>query len=223
MAADDDLPAPLPLFPLTGVLLLPGNLLPLHVFEPRYRNLVEDALAGSRHLGMIQPRTPLRGDDRGEAPPQPPELHAVGCAGRLVSHTALPGDRYLVVLQGVCRFRIRRELPLLRGYRRAMPDYAPFLGDRTEGERDLDTSALLEVLEGFRQAHALELVGEQLASATGAQLLNLLAAHLPFPPAEKQALLEATCAEERQEILLALLRMSLARPAAELYRTQTLH
>src|SRR5260370_28228573 len=141
-------PAVLPVFPLTGSLLLPGNWLPLNVFEPRYRHLVEDATgaggtgeeggaeAGSRAegrdgggaggwMGMIQPRVPHQDNWPAlEEPPANPELYTVGCAGRIERCEPQPDGRYLVLLKGVSRFRVRGELALRHGYRRGAPAHA---------------------------------------------------------------------------------------------------
>src|SRR5262245_16545128 len=97
-------PQILPVFPLTGSLLLPGNLLPLNVFEPRYRNMVADALAGEKQIGMIQPLVP-RQDNWVDAAQQPdsPELYTVGCLGQIEEHEQQPDGRYLLLLRGVCR------------------------------------------------------------------------------------------------------------------------
>lgn len=109
-------PEILPVFPLTGTLLLPGNFLPLNIFEQRYGNMVADAMAGERTIGMIQPLVP-RPDNWGmpEEVFDQPELYAVGCAGRIERCEPQPDGRYLVLLKGVSRFRVREELPPLRG------------------------------------------------------------------------------------------------------------
>ncbi len=221
-------PADLPLFPLTGSLLLPGNWLPLNVFETRYRNLVADALAGGRHIGMIQPLVP-RQDNRPPlvAPEElsdSPELYAVGCAGRIEQCDPQPDGRYLILLKGVSRFRVAEELPLHRGYRRAAADYAEFAGDLLEPELPLDASRAMSGLRTFGKAHGLSFDFDLLASLPGVSLVNGLAVALPFRPAEKQALLEADGPERRLELLLALMNMGLeAEPPADYYAPPTLH
>ncbi len=119
------LPEILPVFPLTGVMLLPGTVLPLHIFEPRYRALVEDTLEAEKIFGMIQPLAP-QNDNRG---PQPdadssaPDLYKVGCAGYIEKWEKLPDGRFFVQLKGVNRFRFNEELSLQRGYRRVKAMY----------------------------------------------------------------------------------------------------
>ena len=101
------LPHILPVFPLTGVMMLPGTVLPLHIFEPRYRNMIEDTLKADKVFGMIQPFTP-QDDNRGPEPgaeDRPPELYRVGCAGHIEQSEKFPDGRYFVQLRGVNRFR----------------------------------------------------------------------------------------------------------------------
>src|ERR671919_828091 len=114
----------LPVFPLTGVLLLPGTILPLHIFEPRYRNMVEDALNGDKIFGMIQPFTPQQ-DNRPlpGAEKEAPDLYKIGCAGYIEKWEKFPDGRFFVQLRGVNRFRFEQELSLHRGYRRVKADY----------------------------------------------------------------------------------------------------
>ncbi len=246
------LPEVLPVFPLTGSLLLPGNWLPLNVFEPRYRNLVEDAMsaraaaaaAGERRkaegaeenrrgrgrrgadgsdgdvrdggersgrwIGMIQPRVPQQDNWPAlELPPKNPELYAVGCAGSIERCEPQPDGRYLILLRGASRFRVRRELPRRRGYRRVAADYAEFVADRAEAEAAIDPAPLLRALRGFGESRALAFDLDVLAALPGVALLNGLAAALPFPPAEKQALLEASGPSERRQLLLDLMSMGI--------------
>lgn len=200
----------IPVFPLTGSLLLPGNLLPLNVFEPRYRNMVADALEGGRHIGMIQPLVP-RQDNWVEAAQQPdtPELYTVGCLGRIDECEQQDDGRYLVLLRGVCRFRVKRELPLHRGYRRVEPDYSEFQRDRDELHVFLNPSRMMRALRAFGEKHELEFDYDLLSSVPGISLLNGLSVALPFRPAEKQALLEATDPAVREDLLLTLMGMGI--------------
>ncbi|NJL28706.1 MAG: peptidase S16 [Thermoanaerobaculia bacterium] len=218
--ADLACPEILPIFPLTGVLLLPGSLLPLHIFEQRYKSLVSDALAGDRFLGMVQPLRP-RADNRMDAataaepavPLDPdvsrPELYSVGCAGAIEPVELLPDGRYLIFVRGVCRFRIRRELPHPAGYRRVEADYSDFLPDLETSEHTLDTRRLFDALRAFGESQRLELDLTRLAEMPAVAVLNSLAMALPFAPAEKQALLEAIDTSERHEMLISLLSMGL--------------
>ena len=218
-------PAVIPVFPLTGSLLLPGNFLPLNVFEERYRNMVTDALEGGRHIGMIQPLTPHQDNWPAlEEPAENPELYSVGCVGRIERCEPQDDGRYLLLLKGVNRFRVRRELPLTRGYRRVEADYSEFPGDPAELEVDLHPGQMLNAVRLFGEAHGLGFDLDLLSSLPGVSLVNGLAVALPFRPAEKQALLEAPGPAEREEMLLALMEMGLDRgSAAEYYTPPTLN
>lgn len=204
------LPTVLPIFPLTGSLLLPGNLLPLNVFEPRYRNLVADALEGERLVGMIQPLVP-RQDNWVEAAQgsDDPELYSVGCIGRIDECEPQQDGRYLILLRGVCRFRVRNELPLYREYRRVQADSSEFQSDLGELQVDVNPARLMRALRAFGVAHDLEFDFDLLGSVPGISLLNGLSVALPFRPAEKQALLEAAGPAEREEMLLTLMGMGI--------------
>jgi len=212
MAESSAPPEIIPVFPLTGSLLLPGNLLPLNVFETRYRNMVGDALEGGRHIGMIQPLVPRQDNYNWvEAAQQPddPELYTVGCLGRIDEHELQDDGRYLVLLRGVCRFRIKRELPLYRGYRQVEADYSEFQRDLDELHVFLNPSRMMRALRAFGEKHDLEFDYDLLSSVPGISLLNGLSVALPFRPAEKQALLEAADPAVREELLLTLMGMGI--------------
>src|SRR5581483_11566441 len=118
-ASPTDLPATLPIFPLTGVLLLPQGRLPLNIFEPRYLAMTRDALAGARMIGMVQP---LEGRGDAGAPP----VYPIGCAGRIIAFSETDDGRYLITLSGIARFAIAEELPRDRLYRRVRADWQRF-------------------------------------------------------------------------------------------------
>ncbi|MEM8998573.1 MAG: LON peptidase substrate-binding domain-containing protein [Acidobacteriota bacterium] len=206
------LPEVLPIFPLTGSLLLPDGLLPLHIFEPRYRHMVEDAVASHGFIGMVQPEVPTPSDQQGQGEDVggPPELYDIGCVGKIEQHQSLPFGRFLIVLRGVCRFRSVEELPLERGYRRVRADYEPFADDLLEQDVDLDVKGLIESFERFSQLRGVEVELERLADVPPVTLLNGLAMSLPLAPVEKQALLEAEDIDSRHSMLLMLLEMGLA-------------
>jgi hypothetical protein len=208
-------PRILPIFPLTGVVLLPLNWLPLHVFEPRYRALVEDAMAGPRFIGMIQPLVPAddNSPDPDEEPGEGPEVYPVGCAGRIERCERQPDGRFLILLRGVRRFRVRAELAPRRGYRRVEADYEEFAADLAEAAAEVDPGPALAAARALGRVRGFELDLGKLAGLPGFSLVNGLAAAMPLSPAEKQALLEAPDPAARQELLTSLLEMN-AGPAA---------
>ena len=210
------LPEELAIFPLTGALLLPGTVLPLQIFEPRYRKLVEDALAAEAVFGMIQPMIP-RQDSR----PQPgvmdenPELYDVGCAGWIDGWKKFEDGRYVLQLAGMCRFRVRKELPLYLGYRRVRVDYGAFpdildqeAAATAEIEWKCERDQLLAALREYGDSQGLNLPFNELDSIADLNLVNALSVALPFRPEEKQALLEAPTLSARETVLLNLLKLS---------------
>jgi Lon protease-like protein len=208
------LPSIIPVFPLTGSLLLPGNLLPLNIFETRYRNMVADALEGEQLIGMVQPLTPRQDNwiDAAQAPgedPDNPEIYRVGCLGRIEECEPQDDGRYLIVLRGVSRFRIREELSRPRGYRRVRVDYGEFERDQGELNVFLNPSQMMRALRAFGDKHELEFDYDLLSSVPGISLLHGLSVALPFRPAEKQALLEASDPAVREELLLTLMGMGI--------------
>ncbi len=203
------LPEVLPVFPLTGVLLLPGTALPLQVFEPRYRNLLEDVLAAERVFGMIQPFVP-RQDNRPlpGAEPDAPELYGAGCAGYVEHSEQAPDGRYLIRLRGRQRFRVLKELPLQRGYRRVRADYGAFPQDADPpGDFRCERERLTAALLAYAKNRGMKIETERLASLSDLDLIDSAATGLPFHPSEKQALLEAPTLAERASVLLGLLEL----------------
>ncbi len=200
------LPEILPVFPLTGVLFLPGMVLPLHVFEPRYRNMVDDVLKAEGVFGMIQPfipqqdNQPLPGAEK-----EIPQLYKVGCAGYIERSAKLPDGCYTIQVKGIHRFRIEKEIPLLRGYRRVKAVYKDFSDSTVEQSWRCNRVALVQTLQEYAQTHGLQLQMDRLERFADIELINLLGASLPFQPAEKQALLEAPSLRDREAVLLDLL------------------
>ncbi|WP_292039793.1 MULTISPECIES: LON peptidase substrate-binding domain-containing protein [unclassified Brevundimonas] len=198
-----DLPQVIPVFPLPGTILLARGQLPLNVFEPRYLNMVDDAMAGDRLIGMIQTVGPT-----GEQPP----LMRVGCAGRITSFAETSDGRYLITLTGISRFRIANELQVKTPYRQVRADFAPY-------EMDLDgpdefpsfqRDAFLDALRPYLGRRGLEIDWDTAEAAPVEALVNSLAMGLPFEPAEKQALIEAMTLNERSEALKALMQIDAA-------------
>jgi len=197
------LPRVLPVFPLPGVLLLPRGQLPLHIFEPRYRALMHDALATDRLIGMIQPKDP-------NADLTHPELSPVGCAGRITEWKQTDDGRYFLVLEGVIRFRIGRELPLQDGYRRVEPDFVPFASDLSDPPSiRLDRDQIVSLLKTYLAPYKVEADWSAVAKLGDADLVNVFAHACPFDSKEKQALLEAADIQLRADLLVAMLEIAI--------------
>ncbi len=199
--ATDPLPAVIPVFPLTGAVLLPRGVMPLNIFEPRYLAMVRDAMAANgsaaRFIGIIQPR-----DDN-----DPPGLYRVGCLGRITDMRETGDGRILMALAGVTRFRIQDELSRTTPYRQVLADYAEFRADRGEPEpmTSLARAGLEDVLRTYLDANGLSADWDAVASADDEALVTTLATVCPFEPAEKQAMLEAHDLPARAETLTALM------------------
>jgi Lon protease-like protein len=211
------LPLVLPIFPLTGVLLLPRGRLPLNVFEPRYLAMVRDALGGERLIGMVQPSDPQ--DDnrgpRGGGGANPP-VYPIGCAGRVTQFSESDDGRFLITLTGTSRFRIAEELPLLSGYRRIVPDWRSFEHDRDMPETpEFDRARLIRGLQSYFTQRQLSADWSAVEKAPSEHLVTSLAMACPFAPSEKQALLEAPDLGERARLLTTLVEMAAVKPASE--------
>jgi uncharacterized protein len=199
-----ELPATLPIFPLTGVLLLPGGRLPLNIFEPRYLAMTRDALAAARLIGMVQPQ-----DGQGDV--GEPPLYRRGCAGRMTAWSETDDGRYLMTLAGVARFDIAEELPRERPYRRVVPDWEPYRGDLAGDGTTLaaaERSRLLAAIKPFLRRHGITADWEAIEASPDEPLVTTLAMACPFAPGEKQALLEAKDGAERARLLTALMAMA---------------
>ena len=198
----ENLPSEIPIFPLTGVLLLPGGKLPLNIFEPRYLSMISAALGGDRMIGMIQPT----GDNEGAQP----NVYRTGCVGRLTSFNETEDGRHLITLSGYIRFDVREELPLRDGFRTVVPDWTPYRDDLTEDDTTgIDRDRMLRVLKGYFSANQVDANWDAIKDTPTDQLVNALAMMCPFQPSEKQALLEASSLNDRADVMVALLEMSL--------------
>jgi Lon protease-like protein len=203
--AEEPLPDILPIFPLTGVLLLPRGQLPLNIFEPRYLAMTRDAMDGERLIGMVQPTDPPIRETN-------PAVYPTGCAGRITSFSETEDGRFLITLTGVSRFRIREELPLLSGYRRVAADWRDFAADRDADAAGFDRSRLTQGLRHFFIQRQVEANWDAIDKAPGETLVTSIAMMCPFAPSEKQALLEAPTLGERALLLTALIEMTATAP-----------
>lgn len=199
-----DLPKTIPLFPLEGAILMPRGVLALNVFEPRYLNMVDDALGAERLIGMIQPAA-------GEEDKSIPDLAAVGTVGRITSFTETDDGRYLITLTGVCRFELGKELTASTPYRQALANFEPFAADfqHAEGE-SINREHLIASLKRYAALHGFDVDWESVEQAPTETIINVAAQICPFDSAAKQAMLEALTLEERCQALLALVEWDAA-------------
>ncbi|MCA0201054.1 MAG: LON peptidase substrate-binding domain-containing protein [Proteobacteria bacterium] len=199
----EDLPEELPIFPLSGALLLPWGRLPLNIFEPRYLNMTLDALGAGRIIGMVQPNY-----DREETGTDP-TVYSIGCAGRIASFEETEDGRLLILLKGLCRFSIVKEIEGRKNYRRVKALYEPFKADLDQPANfEVNREQLFERLKPYLEAHAMPLGVEVLKGLSDPTLVTSLCMVCPFDPREKQALLEAPTLKARYDALLALLQIA---------------
>ena len=201
-----DLPAVIPVFPLDGALLLPGGVLPLQIFEPRYLNMIDDAMAGERIIGMIQTT------GEGERARPRPALARVGCAGRITSYSETSDGKYLIALTGLCRFEVVEEISAPKPYRQVRAAFALFEGDLqpdAEGE-EFERAPFLNLLRRYLDHRGLGVEWEVVNAAPAPALINSLCMALPFSTQEKQALVEAPDLEGRRRVLTTLLEIEAA-------------
>ncbi|MBL8532072.1 MAG: LON peptidase substrate-binding domain-containing protein [Hyphomonadaceae bacterium] len=199
-----DLPQTLPLFPLQGAIVMPRGVLALNVFEPRYLNMVDDALAGNRLIGVIQPAS-------GEENEPVPQLSNVGTAGRITAFSEADDGRYLITLTGICRFNVLAELNSDLPYRQAMVSYEAFAHDFTpESERAINRDELMRSLKTYAALHGFNVDWDAVEQAPTETVVNVAAQICPFDHAAKQALLESETLESRARALIALLEWDAA-------------
>lgn len=191
--------ARLSVFPLPGALLFPGMHLPLHIFEPRYRAMMMDAMARDRRIGMIQPRPGAY------APNEPPPLFEIGCVGRIAEFEALDDGRYNLILEGVSLFRIIRELDVTTAFRQVEAELLPVVA--TDDTLSLSRRSSLELeSRRFADAQGYAVDWEAVTRLDDEALVNGIAQIAPFDVAAKQALLEAGAIEERAELIIQLMQ-----------------
>ena len=198
MALRFDLPDRIPLFPLPGAVLMPRARMPLHLFEPRYLQLLEDTLKTyHRLIGMIQPE----GDG----------LSAIGCAGRVVAFSETGDGRMMISLGAISRFRLQEVEEGFAPYLQGRVDWSSLGRDLSGPEQDptLDRKALFSLLDRYMQTQELSTDWDAAAEAEDELLINSLSMMLPFTPGDKQALLESPTLADRRELLVGLIEFAL--------------
>ena len=200
-----NLPTTIPIFPLKNALLLPGRQLPLNIFETRYLSMVSNALKTDKIIGMIQPteKKDLKHKNNGE------EVYEIGCAGKIVSSNQTPDNRYEIILQGVSRFSILKELEKVSGYRRVKVNWKNFKSDLKKGSQEfIDRSLLKNVLGDFAKKHSVQLDWEGLDKMKDQDIIGALISFYPFQSNEKQAILESKNEKEQAKTIISLMQIN---------------
>lgn len=206
-----DLPEAVPVFPLSGALLLPGSNRPLQVFETRYLDMVDAVLGGDRLVALVQPR-----DTKEESPQGNVPLREIGTLGRLSHFEDNGEDRYLIIVEGLCRVQLTQEVTEDTAFRRFKIDAAPFAEDFVAGagEAEVDRPRFVAAVRAYADFADLDIDWDKVDQIGTEDLVNLCCMLSPYGPAEKQMLLEARTLNARAEGLMALAEMEMARGKA---------
>lgn len=207
-----DLPRHLPVFPLQGCIILPRSTLPLNIFEPRYLQMIDDVLAGTRLVGIIQPQG--KTEDEESPTDRHFPLRQTGCVGRITSFSETEDARLLITLAGITRFDIVTEVSTDKPYRICEVSYDNYTNDFIHGygQDAVDWDKLLRVLKSYLAARQMSADWESIERSPAELLVNTLSVISPYGPEEKQALLEAQSLKERSEVLMTLAQMEMASP-----------
>ena len=209
----EELPEILPLFPLSKVLLLPRAKLPLNLFENRYLHMLDYALANGRSIGMIQP-TEKKKDSKSK---KEPKLYSIGCAGYITAFSQTNDNRYEIILKGLCRFELKSELNLMNGFRRGKVLWKPFKSDFESPvlKNKEKRSVFIENLKFYLEKMSINADWEAIEVSSDEDLVNSISMGCPFDVNEKQALLQAQSLDERLDILISLMKMSMSFNSAQ--------
>lgn len=188
------------IFPLPGAVLFPRLHLPLHIFEPRYTAMVQEVLARDRQIGMIQPRHIPGEEDR-----EPPALYDVGCVGRIVDVEALDEGRFNLVLEGVARFRVRRELDVTTPFRQVEAELEPET-DEDAALSSIERASLEREAKRFATRQGYVVDWDAVGQLDDATLVNGIAQVAPFDAAAKQALLETRAIDARADLVVRMMQ-----------------
>lgn len=203
------LPPVIPVFPLTGVILLPGSNLPLNIFEPRYLQMVRDAVTSDGLIGMVQPKVR-------ESEDPSPELYGVGGVGKIDDLVETGTNRFAIRLKGIARFEITDELSTTTAYRQVHANWTRFAdSEEPAGQAVVDRRQLLAALSSYLEQRGLDADYDAISEAPNDVLVNTLSMIIPFAAPEKQALLEAITVTDRASMLQTLLKMALVEEGGE--------
>ena len=198
---NNNLPTDLPVFPLQGALLLPGGVLPLNIFEPRYIQMVKDTLATNHRLIVMT--LPLPEKSNGS------EIYKLACAGKLISFEETFDGRFLISLSGIMRCRLLDTIEEKGGYRRMKVDFTDYLGDMRPNDIKIERNGFFKTLRSYFDMKGLSADWKAIEKCEDEKLITTLAMLCPFSDAEKQTLMEANCLNERAKLMKVILEMSI--------------
>ncbi len=196
----EDLPSILPVFPLSNFIIFPRTTVPLNIFEPRYIEMIDNSMKTNRLIGMIQPKK------SGQL--KKPDLYKIGCAGKITSFNETDDGRYLIILNGICRFKIMDELNNDNLYRECEVKYDDFLKDLNEKSEEIkfsDLNLIFQNLKGLFKKQGYEINWKEIEKQSLDQTINTLSMASPFSLEEKQVLLESKDLTIRKDRLKEIL------------------
>ena len=196
----EDLPDIIPVFPLSNFIIFPRTTVPLNIFEPRYIKMIDESMKSNRIIGMIQPKK------TGEL--KKPDLYDVGCAGKITSFNETDDGRYLIILNGICRFKVKEEVNNDNLYRECEVKYEDFSGDLVEKSDQIkfsDLKLIFHNLKGLFKKQGYEINWKEIEKQSLDQTINTLSMASPFSLEEKQVLLESKVLNMRKEKLEEIL------------------
>ena len=198
----EDLPKKIPIFPLSNFIIFPKTTVPLNIFEPRYIQMIDDSMKSNRYIGMIQPKK--SGDLK------KPDLHKVGCIGKITSFNETEDGRYLIVLNGVCRYEVINEISSDKLYRECEIEFKNFSKDLMEQEEQIKFAELKQVFKKVKnlfEQQGYQINWKDLENQSTEQTINTLSMASPFTLEEKQILLDTENLKERKNKLEEILMM----------------
>jgi Lon protease-like protein len=198
---NNNLPTDLPVFPLQGALLLPGGVLPLNIFEPRYIQMVKDTLATNHRLIVMT--LPLPEKSNGS------EIYKLACAGKLISFEETLDGRFLISLSGIIRCKLLDTLEEKGGYRRMKVDFTDYLSDMRPNDIKIERNGFFKTLRSYFDMKGLSADWKAIEKCEDEKLITTLAMLCPFSDAEKQTLMEANSLNERAKLMKVILEMSI--------------
>ena len=196
----EELPNNIPVFPLSNFIIFPDTIVPLNIFEPRYIQMVDDCMSGNKLIGMIQPKNLKK---------NVPELYNIGCAGKITSFSETDDGRYLIILNGVSRFKIIKELKSDKLYRKCEVNFNEFNSDLSEKKAEIkfsDLELIFKSLKSLFKKKGYIINWKELEQQSLDQTLNTLSMASPFSLEEKQILLECVNLETRKNKLEEILK-----------------
>ena len=198
----NNLPSEIPIFPLSNFIIFPGTTVPLNIFEPRYIQMIDDCMKTNRMIGMIQPKK------TGNL--KKPDLYNVGCAGKITSFNETEDGRYLIILKGICRFKIIEEINNQKIFRECLIKYDEYINDlniKTEEIKFTDLNLIFKNLKYLFKKQGYVINWKELEKQRIDQTINTLAMASPFSIEEKQILLETINLKNRKEKLEEILKI----------------